>query len=36
MCTLDVSEYYELWNSESEVIDKAKNAEDRMYQGWSL
>ena len=24
------------WNSESEVIDKAKNAEDRMYQGWNL
>jgi len=24
------------WNNESEVIDKAKNAEDRMYQGWHL
>ena len=24
------------WNNESEVKDKAKNAEDRMYQGWSL
>ena len=24
------------WNNESEVIDKAKNAEDRMYQEWHL
>ncbi|MGL5255869.1 MAG: hypothetical protein ACRC76_02435 [Proteocatella sp.] len=24
------------WNNESKVIDKAKNAEDRMYQGWNL
>ena len=24
------------WNNESEVIDKAKNAEDRMYQCWHL
>ncbi len=24
------------WNNESEVKDNAKNAEDRMYQGWSL
>ena len=24
------------WNNESEIKDKAKNAEDIMYQGWSL
>lgn len=24
------------WNNESEIIDKEKNAEDRLYQGWHL
>lgn len=24
------------WNNESEVKDKAKIAEDKMYQGWRL